>query len=248
MSKSQKNTNKELKREVRIKKRSLVEKKQRTDKIKKHIKILLLILLTLLIAVYFVLKVIYETGEFTITLDENLYRKSGLIMYEKLSSKEERKILKTDKNVYLDNISVKWLPNNINEGIDGGAHNGENYIAYTFYLENQGSENISYWYTTIIDDVIKNVDEAVRVMIYINGEKTIYAKPNSKTGKNEEDTTPFYSEKYVEVEQRVNMQPGDIDKITIVIWIEGDDPECLDNLIGGEIKMHMEITEEHITE
>ena len=167
-------------------------------------------------------------------------------MYEKASNKEEKKILSTDKITYLDNISVNWLPENINEGIDGGAHNGENYIAYTFYLENQGNQPINYWYTTIIDDVIKNVDEAIRVMICMNNEKTIYAKPNSKTGENEENTKAFYSEKYAETEQRTNMQPGEIDKITLVIWIEGDDPDCLDNLIGGEIKMHMEITEEHI--
>ena len=38
---------------------------------------------------------------------------------------------------------------------------------------------------------------------------------------------------------------GDIDKFTIVIWLEGDDPDCVDNILGGEIKMHMEIREEH---
>ena len=46
------------------------------------------------------------------------------------------------------------------------------------------------------------------------------------------------------VKKRENFNPGDTDRYTIVIWIEGDDPECLDNLIGGAIKMHMIITEE----
>ena len=31
-----------------------------------------------------------------------------------------------------------------------------------------------------------------------------------------------------------------------MIWLEGDDPDCVDALIGGEIKMHMDIREEHI--
>ena len=48
------------------------------------------------------------------------------------------------------------------------------------------------------------------------------------------------------LEQRKNFKSGDIDKFTIVIWIEGDDPDCIDDLIGGEMKMHMEVTEEHI--
>ena len=40
--------------------------------------------------------------------------------------------------------------------------------------------------------------------------------------------------------------PEHIDKYTVVIWVEGDDPECKNNLIGGEIKMHMTLVEEHI--
>ena len=43
-----------------------------------------------------------------------------------------------------------------------------------------------------------------------------------------------------------NFKVGDIDKYTVVIWVEGDDPECKNDLIGGEIKMHMTLTEEHI--
>ena len=43
-----------------------------------------------------------------------------------------------------------------------------------------------------------------------------------------------------------NFKPHDVDKYTVVIWVEGDDPECLDNLIGAEIKMYMRLTEEHI--
>lgn len=50
------------------------------------------------------------------------------------------------------------------------------------------------------------------------------------------------------LESRLNFNPGDIDRYTIVVWLEGDDPECVDGLIGGEIKMHMNLTEEHIKE
>ena len=47
-------------------------------------------------------------------------------------------------------------------------------------------------------------------------------------------------------ECRQDFNPGDIDRFTIVIFIEGDDPDCTNALLGGELKMHMEITEEHI--
>ena len=148
---------------------------------------------------------------------------------------------------FMDNISIKWLPSDIGDHA-GGAHNGDNYIAYTFYVDNQGEETLHYWYEVYLDDVIKNVDEALRIMIILNDEKKIYAKINGDTLEPEEDTEPFYSDKVAIVNVREDFAPGDIDKFTIVVWLEGDDPDCVDAIIGGEIKMHMEITEEHFDE
>ena len=76
-------------------------------------------------------------------------------------------------------------------------------------------------------------------------EVTVYAKENPITRENEKGTVKFYKNEMPVLEKRDNFAPGDIDKMTVFIWIEGDDPECLNNLLGGEIKMHMEITEEH---
>lgn len=82
-------------------------------------------------------------------------------------------------------------------------------------------------------------------MVYLNGDRRVYAKVNSYTNEPEKDTLPFYSKDEAVLEQRKDFKPGDIDKFTIVIWLEGDDPDCIDNILGGEIKMHMEIREEH---
>ena len=82
--------------------------------------------------------------------------------------------------------------------------------------------------------------------MYRNDDMKLYAKANKKTGEAEEGTTVFYSDKEVAVEQRKGFNPGDVDKFTVVVFVEGDDPECLDEIVGGEMKMHMEITEEHI--
>ena len=204
-----------------------------------------LVMLISLISTYFVLRVVYEAGAFSISLDPNLAKKSGLIMYERLEEKLERKILKATKVDFMDNISVDWLPENLNT-IGEGSHNGDNYLAYSFYVENKGSDSINYWYKVVIDDVIKNVDKAIRVMIYKNDEKTIYGKINEETGEPEPGTKSFYSNQNVLLELREGFKPGDIDKFTIVIYIEGNDPDCIDELIGGEMKMHMEITEVQI--
>jgi len=230
---------------MKEKKAKRIKINKNKGKLEKKIKIMLLVLLLALGVLYLLLSVVYESGPFTVTLDESLAITKGLVMYEDATEKAERRILKTESLEFLDNISINWIPKDVHES-EGGSNNGDNYIAYTFYIENQGIEPVSYWYSTIIDDVIKNVDEAVRVRIYLNGESDIYAKINAETLESEENTTPFFSDEYVEIEQRIGLMPGDTDKFTIVVWIEGDDPDCLDNLIGGAIKMHMEITQEQI--
>ena len=107
-------------------------------------------------------------------------------------------------------------------------------------------ETIHYWYKISILDVVKNVDEAIRVAVYLNGEKTVYAKANGYTSQPEINTVAFKDEEKIMLEQRKDFKSGDVDKFTVVIWIEGDDPDCVDPLIGGEMKMEMVITEEHI--
>ncbi len=221
------------------------QKLEKRKKRLKYTKRIVIILFILLLAIFFVLMVIYKGGSFTVTLDPNFSLKSGLVLFEHLDNPEPKNRLYAKEIDFMDNISVNWLPQNINNEAEG-AHNGENYIAYTFYVGNQGKETINYWYQINILDVIKNVDEAIRIMIYQNNERIIYAKKNELTGNPEEGTTPFYSDDIAVLKQRKHIKPNETDKYTIVIYLEGDDPECVDAIIGGEIKLKMEITEEHI--
>lgn len=209
------------------------------------IRLALLILLIFLIILYFTLSIVYGAGKFTVILDRNLNWDKGIVIYENLQNKTVSRRLEASVLDTMDNISIDWLPKDIDTEAEGG-HNGDNYIAYTFYIENEGEDTINYWYSILIDDVILNVDEAIRVMVYLNGEETVYAKLNGFTEEPELDTKAFYSKDTVMLESRQNFSPGDVDRFTIVIWIEGDDPDCTNALLGGELKMHMDITEEHI--
>lgn len=226
----------------------------KADKIKnwhklgRVLKISLLILLLLLLVIYIVLKVRFHEGSFVVNLQPNENLESGLAIYESPNDPTGKRVLKTEDLQFMDNISIKWLPENIDTEGDG-AHNGDNYIAYTFYIENQGDLVFNYWYSVTIDDVIQNVDEAARVMIFVNGERTVYAKANSRSGEPETGTKAFRkdSDGLIISEERKYLNPGDIDRMTVVIWIEGDDPDCINALIGGELRMHMDISESHIT-
>ena len=214
---------------------------------------ILIVMLAFLLLIYFVLRIVYETGKFTIVLDAAGNPMSSIVIYENLDEKRARQKLSAEAMDFITNISVDWLPTDIGNA-PGGSHNGENYIAYTFYIENQGDDTINYWYEMMLDDVIKNVDEALRVMIILNDEKTIYGKLNGRTNQPEKTTVAFRTkeeilsgeENKIIIEGRKDFKSKEIDKMTVVIWIEGDDPDCIDDLIGGEIKMHMKITEEQI--
>jgi hypothetical protein len=198
---------------------------------------------------YVILEIIYHEGRFTVTLDSNKSLENGLAIFDSLNNSQGKRRLYATPIKFMDNISYKWLPANIDTEADG-PHNGENYIAYTFIAENQGNEVLNYWYELILDDVIKNVDEAIRIRIYRNGEYVTYAKRNPLTGEPEKGTEPFTNidgaDKTIILNHVEDFQPGQRDRITIVVWLEGDDPDCHDPLIGGEIKMHMVITENHI--
>lgn len=58
----------------------------------------------------------------------------------------------------MDNISIKWLPDNLDTEVTS-AHNGENYISYTFYLVNNGTEMVYYWYEIDTAEYIKDGKE-----------------------------------------------------------------------------------------
>ena len=211
----------------------------------KRTKIIFGIVFLFLMLLFVVLSLAYNGGAFTVTLDPNFHTKTGIAIYTDNIKREHVRRLYANELKFMDNISIEWLPKNYKD-FEGGDHNGDNYIGYTFYIENQGHETQRYWYTVYIDDVIKNVDEAVRIMIVLNDDVKVYAKENPLTHEAEKNTEKFYKNEMPVLENRSNFKPGDVDKITIFIWLEGDDPECVDNILGGEIKMHMEVTEEHI--
>lgn len=219
----------------------------------KVLKMGLLISLLFLIIIYFLLRAFFLNGSFTISIDQTFSRQSGIVAYEHLDKKDHKIILEAPNIEFVDNISINWLPKDIDTQAEG-SHNGENYIAYTFYLQNMGQHTINYWYEIPIESVSRNADNAIRIMVSLNGERTIYAK-TAKNGEPEpayyhvedpELTTPFFSQTMVCVEERKDFNPGDIDRFTLVIWMEGDDPECLNDIIGGVVKMHMDITGEQI--
>lgn len=210
----------------------------------KFLFIVLIGLLLLLSITYFIVYIVNQTGNFTIMLDKNLQEKKTIVVSPRSDFEVTPVKMVMDSLEYMDNITESWLPNDIDE-IEG-PHNGNNYLAYTFFVKNIGDKETEYRTTIDILSVIKNVDDAIRVAVYKNGKKTVYAKRKPDTFLPEEGTVPFYKVDQVMNEVHNGFKPGDVDKYTVVVWLEGEDMECIDSILGGEMKMIMTIGEDQV--
>lgn len=196
--------------------------------------------LLLAVAVLFIAAFMQEKmGNFTINLDRlELFRKGIAIADEGYFEKPTARLT---ANTVTDatNISIDDIPEDIDQ-IDGG-HNGDNYMAYTYYVRNAGKEDVYYEASITLDSCAKGAEEAVRVAVWRNGERTVYAWP-SADGTPEDGCENFVDEKTVCRFREEDFLVGNVDKYTIVIWMEGDDPECVDRIVGGSVEFSMHIS------
>ena len=196
--------------------------------------------LTLIVTIIFIISFMQEKmGNFTINLNRlELYRKGVTISEDSVFTNPTARLT---ANAISDatNISINDLPEDVND-IDGD-HNGKNYVAYTYYIRNAGKEDVEYTAAVNLDSYSKNADEAARVIVYHNDERTVYAKA-AKDGNPEPGTTPFVSQSIVCEYRNDEFLVGNVDKYTIVIFLEGEDPECVDAIIGGSLEFSMNIS------
>ena len=201
---------------------------------------LLAIILAAIVAAAYAISYFYDKfGSFTVRINKYDMVRQGLTLSE--TPDYDIANARLDANTVHDmtNISGKDLPENIDQ--INGSHNGESYIAYTFYLINSGDDTITYTGEMTIENVTNNVDEAIRVAVYKNGERTIYGKTKSNGGGMESDCDSlFTSSTVVMTTSHEDFEPKAKDKYTIVIWLEGNDPDCVDAIIGGTLKLGMD--------
>ncbi|MCR5147540.1 MAG: hypothetical protein K6C35_01100 [Eubacterium sp.] len=200
---------------------------------------LLVGILVAIVAVAYAIAYFYDKfGSFTVKVNKYDMARQGLCLSETPEYDHTISELNADIVYDMTNISGNDLPANID--MVNGSHNGENYIAYTFYLINSGEDTLSYEGELVIDNVTKGVDEAVRIAVYKNGERTLYGKTKSNgTGMESDCDKEFLSATTVMRTRAEGFKPKDRDKYTIVIWLEGNDPDCVDKIIGGTIKFTM---------
>lgn len=201
----------------------------RMDKLQKA-----LVVLALAFGVLFALSFMQENmGNFTINLNRLELFRRGVAIADNGDFNNATARLAADALDNGTNIAAEDLPDNLDD-IDG-SHNGKNYVAYTFYIRNAGKTDLGYSAKLKVVSASKGVEKAARVRVYRNGKPTTYAAA-AANGNPEPSTEPFASKDVVTTISHKNFRVGDVDKYTVVIWLDGDDPECVDKIIGGAVE------------
>ncbi|SEL47185.1 hypothetical protein SAMN02910353_02675 [Ruminococcus sp. YRD2003] len=224
--------------------RDVLELRRKSKEVKRHFIVmrvlaLLVIILILLISIAYAISYFYDKfGSFTVKVNKYDMVHQGLTLSETPEYDRSNAVLNANIVYDMTNISGEDIPPNVDK--INGSHNGDSYIAYTFYLINSGDDTISYTGEMNIENVTKGVDEAVRIAVYKNGEKTVYGKTKSSgMGKESDCDSEFLSSSVVMRTSGEKFKAKDKDKYTVVIWLEGNDPDCVDAIIGGTLKLSM---------
>lgn len=205
----------------------------RMDKLQKA-----LIALALLFGLLFALSFMQENmGNFTINLNRLELFRYGVAIDEDPNFGQATARLQAQAVTNGTNIATEDLPDDLDQ-IDG-SHNGKNYVAYTFYIRNAGKVDLNYSCNVRVASASKGVEKAARVKIWKNGEPTMYAAA-AADGNPEPGCVSFESDKVVCTIPEENFQVGNVDKYTVVIWLDGDDPECVDDIVGGAVEFAMD--------
>jgi hypothetical protein len=191
-----------------------------------------------LLGLYGASAIVFKNGQYAVSIVSEDNDTRAIALSETVDFTNPTTTLNCTGISEMTNISEASLPLNLDD--TDGSHNGKHYIAYTFYVKNVGTKTINLVEKMSIDSALLGADAAIRVRVYKNGQATTYAKMGAD-GMPEYGTTPFKGVDVFSTKTEA-MASNDIVKYTIVIWLEGNDPECLDNVRGGAVRLSMSFT------
>lgn len=196
-------------------------------------------ILTLVVLGLFAIAFMQEhMGQFTINLNRVDMWRRAISMSETADFANPTSRLTVNTIRRTTNISINDIPWD-EVDIGDGDKSGKDYICYSFYIRNGGIEDVDCSVDLKMVYKSKGAENAIRFALFKDGVRTIYAMP-AKNGSPEPGTTPFESDKLIMHDVLEDFVVDEVHKYTVVMWIEGDDPECINDIIGGSVRFEMD--------
>jgi len=220
------------------------------------------IIVSLILLIIFAGFTIYgnKVGNFVVNVGSQSDIKLSLSAKQDLSEQ-------TDRLVYgslmeLNDTSYGFLPDDIAKGDLGNVSDKKDsrYLAYSFYLINNSDRALDYDMDMVLIDTVGDPLGMIRIMVIEETNSTndrsnrIYALEESnednqqKLQKELEKITPYQTKPFLVDGKNLfsitvkDFQEGAFTRYTIVIWIEGCDPDCNNGHLGDRIKFQLNFT------
>jgi len=188
-----------------------------------------------------------NAGNFVMSVD-SIAQDRGIILATDIDFTNPTPRLMTDPIMGARDMTYSWLKLEEVEATNGNYTDIDyEYVAYTFYLKNQGSESVDITYHIRITDIYNDLDTAIRILVIEDGERTVFQKADTPDSfgnlpvypENVPVSVNFLTETIVMRRLFTNFKPDQIKKFTVVIWLEGYDPDTVDEILGGMIRVQM---------
>ncbi len=207
------------------------------------------VIITGMLSIAFALITFYgqNAGNFVMSVDSAAQQR-GIILSTEPNFRVPSARLMSDPISEARDMTYSWLKLDEVQATYGNYVDIDfDYVAYTFYIMNQGSESVDVNYFIRITDIYNHLDDGIRILVIDDGVQTMYQKPDAVDQFGNLPTYPdsmppgvdFVSDSIVVRKLFTNFKPDDIRKFSVVVWLEGYDPDTTDDILGGMIRMQM---------
>ena len=189
-----------------------------------------------------------DAGNFVVQVEDGTVKKTVKIT-ESLENPEFRTRLEGSGYLNLTDTTYTMFDDKIESFIAKGGDfidEGACVYAYTFYIVNDNEEALDIKATLSYSNVTRNLDKAIRVMtVSTNTDKKVYqAKDDVEKdyGAAYPSIELFSSETECYNEMILGIEPGESVKYSVLFWLEGNDPDCVDTILGGTVKFSLKLS------
>jgi hypothetical protein len=125
------------------------------------------------------------------------------------------------------------------------------YIAYSFYLTNIGEQTVNVTLKIDITGESSNLGGAIRIILIDENGVWMYQRPDDKVfdypylidTKENFNVVEFNGNSVVGDKVIEALEPGKSTRYSIIVYIEGNDPDCVDEIQdGGSLQLKMEFS------